>query len=439
MTWGGSTLEGWVGFTISELGSASPLTVFRADPSRWDHAIAGSALLAISNLRKWGEKLPERKYTAAWVIASALAGAGFAWGVRTVRSNGQTLTVPVERSPDNTLPESSKPDTAIEAGSSSGSSSDSVLPEGRYDIRQGAAGYALTIGTLGALAVPALFVLFAVPQASAPQRAPLVALAGGLLIVAILASTGGAIGLAAIGAEQDLTGNLVPAAMFLGVAASVAIIAILGAFEVLAAVYLPESTTLFAVIVSISGIMGAFFVALSIADSWHTGPRDPARKKEWQKTQWIRTQKKGDWQTGIVAALGIVTASAGIWLRMAGVHVSPSTRTVDLLIVGSLFLVMGAIVFAGIRTMHRADGTQKGLRAWEAYGTTLVISAYALILVIMLPTAQSASAKPAAPRAHPASPTSASVTPPPERSTQTANASAAVGIRLLSPDHERGI
>jgi hypothetical protein len=382
--------------------------------------------------------LPERKYAVAWAIASALAGAGFAWGVRTVRSNGQALTVPVENSPDNTLPGSSKPDEAIEAEGPSGSSSDSVLPEGRYDIRQGAAGYALTIGTLGALAVPALFVLFAVPQASAPQRAPLVALAGGLLIVAILASTGGAIGLAAIGAEQDLTGNLVPAVMFLGVAASVAIVTVLGAFEVLAAIYLPESTTLFAVIVGVSGIMGAFFVALSIADSWHTGPRDPAKKKEWQRKQWIRTQKKGDRQTLIVALLGTIPASAGIGLRIAGVHISPSTRTVAWVIGGSLVLAMGAIVFAGMRTRHPADGTQKGLRAWEAYSTTLAISAYALVLMIMLPTAQSASAMPAVSRAHPAGPTSTPVTSSPERSAATANAAEVTGIRLLPPDHERG-
>src|SRR6202040_642395 len=129
-------------------------------------------------------------------------------------------------SPDSALPESARPDDEIEADEPDENSPDNAPPEGRYDIRQGAAGYAQIIGTFGALAVPALFVLFAVPQASSSQRAPLVALAAGLLIVAILASTGGAIGLAAIGAEQELTGNLVPAVMFLGVAASVSLVTV---------------------------------------------------------------------------------------------------------------------------------------------------------------------------------------------------------------------
>jgi hypothetical protein len=264
-----------------------------------------------------------------------------------------------------------------------------VIPEGRYDIRRGASGYAQIIGTFGALAVPAIFVLFTVPQASSPQRAPLVALAGGLLIVAILASTGGAIGLAAIGAEQDLTGNLVPAAMFLAVAASMSLITVLAAFEVLVAIYLPESTTLFAVITGVAGLMGTFFAALSIADSWHSGPKDPAIRKAWQATQWIKSQQKADVQTLWVTGVGAMPAAAGIALRIDGFHVSPSSTTVAWLVSCSLVLAIGAIVVAGLRTRHPVDGHQKGLRVWEGYGTTLVISAYALVLMILLPAAQS--------------------------------------------------
>jgi hypothetical protein len=263
-------------------------------------------------------------------------------------------------------------------------------PEGRYDIRQGASGYALIIGTFGALAVPAIFVLFTVPEASSPHRAPLVALAGGLLIVAILASTGGAIGLAAIGAEQDLTGNLVPAAMFLAVAASVSLVTVLAAFEVLSAIYLPESTTLFAVITGVAGLMGTFFTSLSIADSWHTGPKDPARRRAWQATQWIKSQQKADQQTLTTAGIAAIPAAAGIGLRIDGFHIFPSPAIVAWIVGSSLVLAMGAIVAAGLRTRHSVDGRQKGLRAWEAYGTTLTISAYALVLMILLPAAQSA-------------------------------------------------
>jgi hypothetical protein len=260
--------------------------------------------------------------------------------------------------------------------------------EGRYDIRQGAAGYAQIIGTLGALAVPAIFVLFTVPQASSPHKAPLVALAGGLLIIAMLASIGGAIGLSAIGAEQDLTGNLVPATMFLAVAASVSLMTVLGAFEVLAAIYLPESTTLFAVITGVAGLIGVFFTALSIADSWHTGPRDPARRRAWQATQWIRSRQQADSSTLTATGVGAIPAVTGIALRIAGIHISLPSTGVAWLVGSSLVLAIGAIVLAGLRTRHPVDGYAKGLRFWEAYGTTLLISFYALVLMIWLPGAQ---------------------------------------------------
>lgn len=44
--------------------------------------------------------------------------------------------------------------------------------EGRYDVRRGAAGYSPVIGTFGALAVPAIIVLFTVPRPPGPQQAP---------------------------------------------------------------------------------------------------------------------------------------------------------------------------------------------------------------------------------------------------------------------------
>lgn len=113
--------------------------------------------------------------------------------------------------------------------------------EGRYDIRQGAAAFAPIVGALGALAVPAIIVLFTSRQESVASRGPFLSLAAGLLIVAMIGSLTGALGLAAIGAEQDLTANLVPATMFLLMPVVISIVAILAAFEVLAALYLPES------------------------------------------------------------------------------------------------------------------------------------------------------------------------------------------------------
>jgi hypothetical protein len=157
---------------------------------------------------------------------------------------------------------------------------------------------------------------------------------------------------------------------------------------VLAAIYLPESATLFAVITGVAGVMGGFFTALSIADSWQTGPRDLAKRRAWQATQWIKSQQQADTSALTVVGLGMIPALTGIGLRIAGIHQSPSSADVAWLVCSSLVLAMGAIVLAGLRTRHPVNGPQKGLRLWEAYSTTLIISFYALVLVIWLPGAQ---------------------------------------------------
>lgn len=260
-----------------------------------------------------------------------------------------------------------------------------IKNEGRYDIRRGAAGYSPVIGTFGALAVPAIIALFTFSPSHQPHVRLLFALAAGLLSVAMIASITGAIGLSAIGAERDLTANLVPATMFLAVAASVSLVAVLGAFEVLAKIFLTESKTLFAVITGVAGLCGCFFTALSIADSWHTGPSDPRVKGPWQKTQWIKTQLYADRQTSLVAGLSSVPAITGIALRIIGVQVSLGTASTTWLVSATLVLALAAIGTGAMRTRHPVQGPQRGLRRGEAYVTTLAISGYTLAMMIFLP------------------------------------------------------
>jgi len=255
--------------------------------------------------------------------------------------------------------------------------------EGRYDIRRGAEGYAPIIGAFGVLAVPAIVVLFTVPRPRG--AAPLVSLAAGLLIVAMTASIASAIGMAAIGAEQDATANLVPAVMFLAVAVAVSLVAVLAAFEVLAAIYLRDSTKLFAVITGVAGLAGTFFTALSIADSWHTGPSDAEEKARWQKTQWIQTQQQADQRTLRVTAVSAAPVGTGVVLRIAGVHAMVTPALATWLVVVSFSLAMAAVGRGAFRTRHPVDGPQRGLRRREAYGTTLAISLYALVMMIFLP------------------------------------------------------
>jgi len=259
----------------------------------------------------------------------------------------------------------------------------SANAEGRYDIRRGAAGYAPIIGALGALAVPAIVVLFPV---HGHVSAPLVTLAAGFLIVAMIASITGSIGLAGIGAEQDSTANLVPAAMYLAVAVSVSLVAMLAAFEVLAAIYLPGSKKLFAVIAGAAGLGGTFFTALGISDSWHTGPADPGEKGSWQKTQWFKSPEQADRKTVEGVVMSAVPAVSGIGLRIADVHYTPLTASVATwLVLGAFALAIGAVGRGMFRTRHPLNGIQQGLRRREAYGTTMVIGLYTLVIMFFLP------------------------------------------------------
>jgi hypothetical protein len=261
--------------------------------------------------------------------------------------------------------------------------------EGWYDIRRGAAGYAPIIGAFGALSVPAIVFLFTVlpsePHRAFIRHAPAIAFAGGLLIVVVVASLTGSVGLAAIGAERDATANLVPAAMFLAVAVSISLVASLAAFEALATLYLPglsSTKVLFAVIVGVGGAAGAFFTALSIADSWQTGPM--RRRELWRKSQWLQSYEQAYWWSQFVAALGAIPPLAGIVLRITGIpKIALTTAEVPWLVGITLLLSMTAVALGALRTRHSEP--QKGLRMQEALATTLTISCYTFVLMLFLP------------------------------------------------------
>jgi hypothetical protein len=257
--------------------------------------------------------------------------------------------------------------------------------EGRYDVRKGAAGYAPIIGTFGALAVPAIIVLFTVPHQPNAHRAPYIALAAGLLIVGMIGSLTGSLGMAGIAAEEDNTANLPPAIMLMGIPVLISLVTILAAFEVLAAFYLPDSKSLFAIITGVTGLLGSFFIAYTIGDSWHSGPTDPYDRDLWLPHQWIKSHKDAYAWADKVAIAGALPVAVGIILRSSGIHVAPSTITVDWLVgAGLAIIVMG--FFLGVRrTGHPPDGYQRGVRKPEAFAITIIPSLYILALLIFLP------------------------------------------------------
>jgi hypothetical protein len=257
--------------------------------------------------------------------------------------------------------------------------------EGRYDIRQGAAAFAPIVGAFGALAVTAIVVLFTVPPQHSAYRAPFIALAAGLLIVCMIGSFAGSLALAAIGAEEDPTANLVPATMFLHVSVMISVVAVLAAFEVLAAIYLPESKTLLALITATAGIVGGILTAFGPSDVWHCGPSDPEEKSHWLKTQWIQSHAQAYTWTNRLMVVSAVPAGLGIILRLAGVETTPTTASANWLVGIGFILTMAGVVLGFLRSRHPVNGIQRGLRREEAIGTTLAISLYTLLLMIFLP------------------------------------------------------
>ena len=210
-------------------------------------------------------------------------------------------------------------------------------------------------------------------------------MAAGLLIVAMFGSFAGSLGLAAIGAEEDPTANLVPATLFLHVSVMLSMVAVLAAFEVLAALYLPQSKTLLAVITATAGLVATLTTSFGVSDAWHAGPTDDAERRDWLKTQWISTHEKAYAWTNWVIVVTSVPIVLGIILRLAGVEKQPTDASANW-VTGVGFIITVVAVLSGfLRARHPVDGTQKGLRREEAFAAPLALSFYVLGLMILLP------------------------------------------------------
>jgi uncharacterized membrane protein YqjE len=257
--------------------------------------------------------------------------------------------------------------------------------QGRYDIRQAAAAFAPIVGTFGAIAVTAIVVLFTVPPKVPVNHAPYIAMAAGLLILAMINSFTGSFALASIGAEEDLTANLVPAVMYIMIPVMISLVGMLGAFEVLAAIYLPESKTLFALITAAAGLIGSITDAFGVSDSLHSGPVDTTERSQWIHTQWIQTRVDAHKWTNRVIMACIVPPILGAFLRLLGVEAIPTTFSSNWL-VGIGFIVSMVGLLAGyLRSRHSVEEFQRGLRKCEGFTAPLAIGLYTFGLLIFLP------------------------------------------------------
>lgn len=258
--------------------------------------------------------------------------------------------------------------------------------EGQYDVRRGASAYAPIVGSFGALAVTAVVVVFTVPS---DENRTSIALATGLLAVGFFGSMLGAFGLAAVGAERDPTANLAAGVTYLSIPVVVSIVSVLGAFEVLASIYVSESAGLFCAITGAGGAFGILMSAFAIADCTGLHPTTMFRAEfdRWLARQWITTRQEAIRTSDVVAATCLAPLVVGFVLRFAfGVEVSLGHNGVNWLIGLGIGLCLAGSIAGLRRTTHPASGNEQvALRWWEAWLPCIAISGYTLGLLLTLP------------------------------------------------------
>lgn len=257
--------------------------------------------------------------------------------------------------------------------------------EGQYDPRKGAQGYSAIVASFGALAVTAIVVVFSVGTAASPQN---LALATGLLAIGVFASFLGSFGLAAVGAEDHPTANLSAVITFIAVPVVISFVAILGAFEVLAAIYINESTTLFALITGAGGIAGVAFTSFAVGDSvaMHPTTLQPAEFDQWRRKQWIKNQEQAYSDALRIAVVTAIPVAIAMIIRLFGVRVDIDLAGANWVVGIGIFLALLGTAMSLKRAVHPVTGNdQHGLKQWEAWSAVTVISLYSTVLILVLP------------------------------------------------------
>jgi len=263
---------------------------------------------------------------------------------------------------------------------------------GQFDLRAAVGAYAPIIALFGSLAVPAIVLLLTVPALNSnckPSPSPATAATGfatGLLVLGMLGGLLGALAAAAIGAERELTVNLIPAVMYMAVPAIASVVSILGAFEVLVALYLPASATLFAIIAATGGLFGVIFTAFAVADSPRLGSTAPASYQEWIEGELLQDARQARrWALSVFAvASAPIFISLFLWYWQI-IKLPPNSGRYDILIGSGLGLIITFTARSEIRATHTTHGKDRGLRPYEAFLPCLAIGLYTAAVVILMP------------------------------------------------------
>ncbi len=256
---------------------------------------------------------------------------------------------------------------------------------GYHDIRHGATAYSAVVGTFGAIAVPAIILIFTNPIPQVANARTLATMATTLLVAGMFGSLLGAIALAYLGAERDPIAGLAPAIVYAAVPVVVSLSCILGAFEVLAALYQPSVKTLFSVVVATSSLFGVVYTAFAVIHSLDLGPRGVTRRT-WLKAQQIREHVSAVKAARLLSGITAAPVLLAMVLRLAGVHLRPTSLTVHLDLITALVLITVGPLLAVLRTTpSKTPEEQRGLRLHEMYAANFGISGFTILLLFTLP------------------------------------------------------
>jgi len=249
-----------------------------------------------------------------------------------------------------------------------------------YDVRLGAQAYAPIIGNLGGFVVAAVVLVFALPRAKHGDST-LLGLGTGLLVLALISSLLAAFILAGLGAERELTPNLPAAALHAGVTAAVGVVAMVAAFEVLSAVYLPSAKPLFVMITIGAEVASAVFVALVLGDAWLASRNHPAKRG----THWLARQEDAARVARSASLAATIALGLGAGLYALGVKVSLGPSGARFFVGAGIVLAIGSALIGVLRTWHPSDGKYLGVNRTETILALGLLTAYLVMLTLCLP------------------------------------------------------
>jgi hypothetical protein len=256
---------------------------------------------------------------------------------------------------------------------------------GHHKIQKGATSYSAVVGAFGALAVPAIVLVFQSPDRTAHGRT-LDTYATGLLVTGMFGCLLGAIALAYIGAERDPIASLAPGIIYASIPVSVSVCSIVAAFEVLAALDLPSAKTLFALVVVAAGLFGVIYTSFAVLHSVTLGPTAKDVRSNWQDKRRLPTRRSAEKAALAIGAVSVVPILLAAILRLADVHIQPTTTAIQIVIAIGFLLILAGPFLAVLRTRpcETPDG-QRAIRMIEAYGPNFAVGGFVLLLLIVLP------------------------------------------------------